>query len=60
MRRFLTLGAIHCTSSFSRHGKAEDVYAGITDADRKLTQDGIAEMYKPKHWPLPPWIRASI
>ena len=29
---------------FLRHGKAEDVYAGITDADRRLTPAGIAEM----------------
>jgi phosphohistidine phosphatase len=29
---------------FLRHGKAEDVYAGITDADRRLTDEGIAEM----------------
>lgn len=29
---------------FLRHGKAEDIYAGITDADRKLTPEGIAEM----------------
>jgi len=29
---------------FLRHGKAEDIYAGITDADRKLTPEGIDEM----------------
>ncbi len=29
---------------FLRHGKAEDIYAGITDADRRLTTEGIAEM----------------
>ena len=29
---------------FLRHGKAEDVYAGITDADRRLTDEGIDEM----------------
>jgi phosphohistidine phosphatase len=29
---------------FLRHGKAEDLYAGISDADRRLTPEGIAEM----------------
>jgi phosphohistidine phosphatase len=29
---------------FLRHGKAEDWYPGITDADRQLTPEGIAEM----------------
>lgn len=29
---------------FLRHGKAEDWYRGITDADRRLTPEGIAEM----------------
>ena len=29
---------------FLRHGKAEDVYAGITDADRRLTDEGTSEM----------------
>ncbi len=29
---------------FLRHGKAEDVYAGISDADRRLTTEGVTEM----------------
>ncbi len=29
---------------FLRHGKAEDQYPGITDAQRRLTESGVAEM----------------
>lgn len=29
---------------FLRHGKAEDIRAGLTDADRRLTPEGVEEM----------------